>query len=105
MANSNYTLNVSLGTIGGNVPVFVDNRCTQRATVFDSNGNALKGNALVVPEKQAAPVMFQTAQTVTTVYFRNAEGGVVALTSSGGVTVTKADGVTAVNTITVPVGL
>lgn len=95
MANNTFTPTVSLGVVGGGIKVFLDNKCTQQATVFDLNGNALRGNALTAPDS-GVPAAFQVA-TVTTVYMKHSSGQIAAVTSAGSTTVTKADGVTPTN--------
>jgi hypothetical protein len=89
MALNVFTPQVSIGLVGGNVPVFLDLKCTQRASVFDINGNALLGNAIVIPQSGVPPV-FQCS--ATTVYFKHSNGASVGLTSAGASTVTKTDG-------------
>ena len=91
MSLNTFTPMADLGVVGGNVPVFTDSKCTQRASVFDTNGNPLHGNALVVPEGGIPPA-FQASPT--TVFFRHSSGGVIALTSAGAHSATRADGVT-----------
>lgn len=80
MSLNTFTPQVDLGVVGGNVPVYLDQKCTQRASVFDLNGNALHGNALIVPEG-AVPTAFQCS--ASTVYFQHANGAIISLTSAG----------------------
>lgn len=80
MSLNTFTPQVAIGVVGGNVPVFLDQQCRQRAQVFDANGNPLRGNALVVTEGSIPPV-FQCSASV--VYFRHDNGSVVSLTSAG----------------------
>lgn len=80
---------VEIGVVGGNVPVFLDAKCLTRATIYDLNGNPLKGNALVVAERSAPPA-FQCA--ASTVFFKHGSGIVSSLTSSGTVAASRSDG-------------
>lgn len=89
MALNTFTPQVSLGIVGGNVPVYADAKCTQRASVFDTSGNALKGNAIVIPDN-AIPPVFQCA--LSTVYFRTSHGLIVSLTTAGASAVTSTSG-------------
>lgn len=95
MSLNTFTPQVDIGVVGGNVPVFLDAKCTLRAQLFDAATGTipLKGNALVVPEG-AIPPPFQCS--ASTVYFRTGSGVVVALTSAGVHSATRTDGVTPV---------
>lgn len=95
MSLNTFTPMADIGVVGGNVPVFLDAKCTQRASLFDAATGTLplKGNALVVPEG-GIPPSFQCS--ATTVYFRAGSGVVVSLTSAGVHAATRTDGVTPV---------
>ena len=95
MSLNTFTPQVDIGVVGGNVPVFTDQKCTQRASLFDAATGTvpLKGNALVIAEGGIPPA-FQAAPA--TVYFRTGSGVIVALTSAGVHSATRTDGVTAV---------
>lgn len=89
MALNTFTPSLEIGVVGGNVPVFLDAKCQQRATLYDTHGNPLPGNALIVAERSAPPV-FQCA--ASTVYFKHASGVVSSLTSGGAVAASRSDG-------------
>lgn len=96
MSLNTFTPQVDIGVVGGNVPVFTDPKCTQRASLFDAATGTvpLKGNALVVPEG-AIPPAFQCS--ASTVYFKAGSGAVISLTSAGVSAATRTDGVTPLN--------
>jgi hypothetical protein len=97
-----FTPLVSVGQVGGGIPVFTDVKCSVRAAIFDLNGNPLKNNALTVAEG-GVPPSFQAVPS--TVYFKHDNGMSIAVTSAGVHSMSTAAGSTLPNVALVPKGV